>query len=513
MSIGVLHVVGILLTLALIVGVGLYSGSKVKSAADFATGGGKAGSLLVCGSILGALVSSQATIGTAQLAFQYGLAAWWFTLGAGIGCLFLALFYTGPLRKSNCVTELEVISREYGPKVEEVGSVLCSIGIFISVLAQVVACAGLITAILPNVNTLLAVLISVILMTVYVLFGGAWGAGMGGVVKLILLYVASIVGFVLVITRSGGFGGLISQLKETLVGTDLGLIQSELSLSQITSNTDLTHRFFNLVARGPFKDIGSGLSLLLGVLSTQTYAQAVLSGKTTASAKRGALLSACLIPPLGIAGVLIGLYMRANFVTQAEVDALTSAGLSVPDGMGVISSTIQVFPVFVVKCMPALLAGIVLGTLLISIVGGGAGLSLGVATILVKDIYCKVSEKMNDARVSLMATRLTIVAVMAAAFGIALAVPSATINDFGFLSMGLRGSVAFIPLSCALFFPGKVNPRFVMVSTILGPVAVLVGNFANLPFDSLFLGLAVSLVLTILGAVFNRKPAIETTRE
>jgi SSS family solute:Na+ symporter len=73
--------------------------------------------------------------------------------------------------------------------------------------------------------------------------------------------------------------------------------------------------------------------------------------------------------------------------------------------------------------------------------------------------------------------------------------------------------VAFIPLTCALFFPGKVNPRFVMVSTILGPVAVLVGNFANLPFDSLFLGLAVSLVLTILGALFNRKPAIETPQK
>jgi SSS family solute:Na+ symporter len=52
-----------------------------------------------------------------------------------------------------------------------------------------------------------------------------------------------------------------------------------------------------------------------------------------------------------------------------------------------------------------------------------------------------------------------------------------------------------------------------MVSTILGPVAVLVGNFLDLPFDSLFLGLAVSLVLTILGAVFNRKPAIETPQK
>jgi SSS family solute:Na+ symporter len=328
-------------------------------------------------------------------------------------------------------------------------------------------------------------------------------------VKLILLYVASIVGFALVMANSGGFTGLYSQLKTVLVGTDLGTVQSSLSLSQITSEADLRHRFFNLVARGPFKDIGSGLSLLLGVLSTQTYAQAVLSGKTTRSAKKGALLSACLIPPLGIAGIMIGLYMRANYVTQAEVDALASVGQSVPDGMGVIASTIQVFPVFVVKCMPALLGGIVLGTLLISIVGGGAGLSLGVATILVKDIYGKISDKMNDAKVSLMATRLTIVAVMAAAFAIALVVPSATINDFGFLSMGLRGSVAFIPMTCALFFPGKISPKFVMASTILGPIAVLAGNFMNLPFDSLFLGLGVSLVLTILGAIFHHDTPIQ----
>ena len=37
------HVVGLLATIALIIGVGIYSGRKVRSAADFASGGGKAG--------------------------------------------------------------------------------------------------------------------------------------------------------------------------------------------------------------------------------------------------------------------------------------------------------------------------------------------------------------------------------------------------------------------------------------------------------------------------------------
>ena len=62
------HVVGLLATIALIIGVGIYSGRKVRSAADFASGGGKAGAWIVCGAIMGTLVSGQATIGTAQLA-------------------------------------------------------------------------------------------------------------------------------------------------------------------------------------------------------------------------------------------------------------------------------------------------------------------------------------------------------------------------------------------------------------------------------------------------------------
>lgn len=37
------HVVGLLATIVLIIGVGIYSGRKVRSAADFASGGGKAG--------------------------------------------------------------------------------------------------------------------------------------------------------------------------------------------------------------------------------------------------------------------------------------------------------------------------------------------------------------------------------------------------------------------------------------------------------------------------------------
>lgn len=495
-------IIGILLVLALIISIGIYSGQKVKNASDFLAGGGRAGTWLVCGSIMGSLVSSQATIGTAQLAFNYGLSAWWFTLGSGIGCLFLALLYTKPLRSSDCITELQIISREYGPAAGSLGSVLCTIGIFISVLAQVVACSGLISAIFPATPIVIAVVASIAMMCFYVIFGGAWGAGIGGIMKLLLLCTASVAGFVYTYAACGGIGGMTSSLNQLLSGTDLGLIQSELGLSKLTDSTAIAHRYFNLTARGVVKDIGSGVSLLLGVLSTQTYAQAIWSAKTDRKAKQGALLSAFLVPPIGIAGISIGMYMRANYITQAEADTLLAIGRAAPD-LPVLANTIQVFPTFVMNHMPPLFAGIILGTLLITVVGGGAGLSLGMATIMVKDIYKRMTNQIDSVEKELVATRGTIAVVLTIAAVIAIVIPGSTINDFGFLSMGLRGTVVFLPLCGALWLKGKVNRHCILASIIIAPLSVLLGKLLGLPFDPLFLGMGISLFFFCIGYIFN----------
>ena len=47
MTLGIAHLIGILLVLALIVGIGIYSGRKVTDASDFTSGGGKAGPLTI----------------------------------------------------------------------------------------------------------------------------------------------------------------------------------------------------------------------------------------------------------------------------------------------------------------------------------------------------------------------------------------------------------------------------------------------------------------------------------
>ena len=198
------HFIGIGIALAILIGVGMHSSRKVKSAADFDTGGGKGSVWLVTGLLLGSLIGGQCTIGTAQLAYTYGLSAIWFSFGAGLGSLVLCLIFVVPLRRRRDVTLLEVIRKEFGEKAEYLGSVLCSLGILVSVVSNVVAASALIMA-LTDLPLWLAAIVSVALMCCYVVFGGAWGAEMGGIVKVSLLLATSAV-CIVVVKNVPGFG-------------------------------------------------------------------------------------------------------------------------------------------------------------------------------------------------------------------------------------------------------------------------------------------------------------------
>jgi len=492
-----LHYVGVILVLALIAFVGVYSGKKVSNASDFSGGGGKAGSWIVAGTIMGTLMSGQATIGTAQLAFNFGLSAWWFTLGSGVGCLLLGRVYAVPLRSSGSTTLLGVISGEYGHTVGYMGSILSSLGIFISVLAQVVSATAMLSIIFP-VSIPVAGLIAIVIMAFYVIFGGVWGAGMGGVVKLILLYSVSILGGIIV-WHVAGPNELISTLKEMLTNTPLGTVNGFDSAEQVV------HQFTSLTARGPMKDIGSGLSLVLGVLSTQTYSQAIWAGSSDKAARKGALLSALMIPPVGIAGIFIGMFMRTQCITAAEIQALVDLGQTVPTGLITLANTAQAFPAFVINYMPSLLGGITLGTLLITVVGGGSGLSLGVATIIVHDLIERKFTSLKGTMLELFIIRSTIIVILLLSVGVMLSTENTFINDLGFLSMGLRASVIFIPICCALWLKGKIDGMWARIAVVAGPLTVIAGNLLKWPYNPLFISIGVCFCIMMVGFVAGKK--------
>lgn len=487
-----IHIIGILLTVGLLLFVSIHSGRKVKDAKAFTTGG-RAGSWMVCGAILGTLVGGQSTIGTAQLAFSYGISAWWFTIGAALGALVLSLVYAGPIRRSGCTTLLEIVAKEYGRKAETIGSTLFLIGIFISIMAQVLSSSAMVTS-LFHIPLTWAAVISGVLIMLFVLFGGIQSAGAGGIVKLVLLYISCITAGVVVWHLGKGLTGINHDIKSLYASNPL------CQLNSLTDIESIHHRYGSMVARGPLKDIGGCLSLMLGVVTTQTYAQGIWSGATTAKARRGGLYCAFLIPLIGAACTLVGMYMRGHYVTAAELTAMQAAGESLPEGIGVIQSSLEAFPAFVLGHLPAWLGGIALGAMLVNIMGCGSGLVLGASTILVRDVYGNLAAKLGWAKPThsqLTQTRLTIAGLLALAVVIALSVKGTFINGLGFLSLGLRAVALLFPLSFALFLPGRFSARAVGPAMITGTAVMLLAKSLSLPADPVYYGLGASLLLML----------------
>lgn len=487
MSISIYHILGILLSIILIETVGILSSKKVKTADDFSRAGGKAGTWVVCGTIMGTLIGGQSTVGTAQLAFTYGISAWWFTIGAALGCVILAIGYVIPLRRSDCTTLLEVVSKEYGKKTEVLGSVLCSLGMFVSIVAQILSASALLMTLLP-IKFYLAAAISCLIMMMYVVFGGLWSAGIGGIVKLILLCISTLAGGIIVLSLTDGYHGLVSAIEDIYA-----------SLVETHGRVSVEGRYNNIFARGAAKDIGSCISVILGVLATQSYAQGIWAAKTDSVARKGALISAVLTIPIGAACVLIGLYMRGHYVTAEELNTLITLGKSLPEGIGIIENTAQAFPLFISHCMPEFLGGIVLGTLLITIIIGGSGLTLGSSTILVRDVFMKINSKISKSDINLKVSRLTIIGILLISVFVAATFSGSFINDLGFLSMGLRATAVFIPLTLALFSPKRFNYRWVLLSIITGTFALIMTNIFKLPLDGIFIGLIASSICCCFG--------------
>ena len=112
-----------------------------------------------------------------------------------------------------------------------------------------------------------------------------------------------------------------------------------------------------------------------------------------------------------------------------------------------------------------------IGALFIAIIGTGAGLTLGISTVLTNDIYRNYIDKEADNKKLLLVSRIIIVATLCLSLVFVSGSLKSLILEWSFLSMGLRGTAAFVPMIAALFFKGRVSPKAATLSVIIGPIA------------------------------------------
>jgi len=437
--------------LLVVTAIGLNAARHVKTAADFAVGGRASGVPLIVGTIIGTIIGGSATVGTAQLAFTIGFSAWWFTLGAGIALLLLAIFYARPLRASGYTTIPQFLVAHYGPQAGPVCSISASLGIFFSLVSNILAATPLVGAIFGT-SIAQAAGIVFLLIVAYVFFGGVWGTGLVGIFKTVLTYITLIAITFTVCREMGGLAAFTAAFP--------------------------AYPWFSLFGRGVAVDVGSALALIVGTLTTQTYVQAIYAAKDVETARRGAIVAALITLPSGVPAVMAGMFMRVHHPDIAPINAL---------------------PLFILNYLPPWLGGIAIATLLLAAIGSAAGLALGIGTMLSRDIVADVFNYKSE-RLLLWVNRGMVLAVTLAAALFTFGNLHSMVLQWNFLSMGLRGAGTFLPLTAAIFMPNKIRAQAAVISIICATAVLIIGKLV-LPanFDPLYLSLAISAIILAFG--------------
>jgi SSS family solute:Na+ symporter len=446
-------IIGLIAVTFLIALTALISGWRVRSTDDFTVASRRAGWRVVSGIIVGALVGGSSTVGTAQAAFVYGLPAWWFTLGAGIGCVMLATLFAKPMRRSCVETLPQYLVCTFGNPIRPLVAVSDSIGIFLTIPGQAASAIALLAVLLHWSAAPVFILVS-LLVIAYVFMGGAISAGVAGFVKMLICFATLLVFGTVALVFGGGFSAF---------------------------HATLPARYFDLFGNGFWKDTGNGLGIVFGVLTTQVYVQAVLSGRDVRQSRIGTIVAGVGTTVFGLGGVAVGMFMRIHEPNIAPAQAL---------------------PLFAAHYFSPVLSGIMLGAILITVITCAGGLALGIATMITRDLYQRyVRPGLSDCEVILVA-RTTIVVMVVLGVLIGGSSGLKLIISYSFLAFAFRADSMLIPVIVA-----AIGPRLRLNTAGAGIGAMASGMVTNIVWSLLvspsgaavFMGLAGSIIGLLLG--------------
>ena len=137
-------------------------------------------------------------------------------------------------------------------------------------------------------------------------------------------------------------------------------------------------------------------------------------------------------------------------------------------------------------------------------------MALGIATVINRDMLNK-GKAADDPKKFDNVNKLLIIVVLAVATALTCVLPADTIQDYAFLSMALRGCTVFAPLCFLIWAKGKVGSSWAMLSVVCGSVVALIYgvlklyNIIKFPLAAVFPGIAVGLILMIIGRAVGKK--------
>ena len=436
--------------------IGIASRKKARGIDDFFVAGRKGRTLLITGSLVATIVGGSATVGMAGLGFSRGLTgAWWLLVGS-IGLVFLGLFFARRVRNFGLYTLPELITKQYDKRVGLAASALIVVAWLGVIAAQIIA-SGTILGILGVGTPALWMAIFTIVFITYAVLGGQQAVIRTDTVQTGIILAGIFGGLALVLSRLGGWGGLINSLPPE-------------------------HFAFPVSPQFGSHELLS-LLLLVGltyVVGPDMYSR-LFCARDSQTAKKSVFWTALIIIPIAFGITLIGMGAFALFPQLSPEQAL---------------------PVIIMEVLPPFMDGIVLAALLGALMSSADTCLLSASTIFTVDIIGHFKTGLSPLKI-LSYSRWTMVIMGVASLSLALALQ-------GVISALL---FAYTVYTCGVILPVligfykdrfRVTPLGALVAIIGGGVAALISRILDIRYLDLG-SLIISASLLLLVSYFDNR--------
>ncbi|MBE9512710.1 MAG: sodium:solute symporter family protein [Chloroflexi bacterium] len=437
--------------------IGVVSRKKARGVDDFFVAGRKGGPLFITGSLLATIIGGSATVGMAGLGFTQGLTgAWWLLVGS-VGLVVLGFFFAKKVRGFGLYTLPELVAKQYDERVGLAASVLIVVA-WVGVIAAQIIASGAILGILGIGTPLLWMAVFTVVFIVYAVLGGQYAVIRTDTVQIGIILAGVFGGLALVLSRLGGWGGLLSSLPPE-------------------------HFAFPVSTQFGGRELIS-LLLLVGltyVVGPDMYSR-LFCARDSRTARISVFWTALLILPIAFGITLIGMGAAALFPQI------------LPE---------QAFPVVIKEVLPPVMGGVVLAALLGALMSSADTCLLSAGTILTVDIIGRFKPALSQAKI-LSYSRWAMVILGLGSLLLALALK-------GVISALL---FAYTVYTCGLILPViagfykdrlKVTPLGALVAIIGGGSVALIGKIFGIQYLDLG-GLLISVsLLFVVSFVDNRR--------
>lgn len=447
--------------------IGIVVSKKQSDVKDYFVGARKNGTFSIMSLWFSSWIGGAAVVGTAEVAYNFGVSGSWYVLGSVIGCIIFASTTSGKItelgKKLNFITYAELIEHYYGKKTTIVAVITTLLG-NIGFTAGQFAAAGGVFHILLGMDMQISYMISAIVVILYTSMGGLKAVTYTDWVQFLLIMIGiSIAGIPFSNSAIGG--------AETL--------------------KQLPIEFFDLGNWGWGTILGLIVTTILSFYTSMDSFTKCFSAKDQKASRNGTVLAGITMTTVAISSTYIGLAGRILFPY--------------------LENSSQIAYKVILEYFPPFIKGLALVGVLAAIMSSADILLLQASANVSRDIYFRLVPSVDDKKI------LKISMLSSLGIGILAMLISMTqmnIINILYIALTVNSAGLFLPTVAAILYDCRdgVAAFWSMLLTLitvllwyaLGPIT----SYKLFQIDPIWPGLIVSSV-TFLTIIYYNKSKLK----